>query len=82
LQYGNPEIPLYHLRVLPRVGGSDVMMVSGKVGFDALSRAVKQIYLISELKDADSTGNGAFNPDLDTTSDPTRMGYDLLDRYL
>ncbi|WP_105970589.1 SpvB/TcaC N-terminal domain-containing protein [Streptomyces geranii] len=60
------------------VAGKDVMTVSGRTVYDALGRAVRQYYPVTEPKgDADT----AYNPAVDTVR-PTTVAYDILDRPL
>ena len=57
------------------VGGSDVMVVSGAVQYDAFGREVKKYYPITETLGHDSV----FNSNLDAVA-PTLMRYDVLNR--
>ncbi|MER6591182.1 SpvB/TcaC N-terminal domain-containing protein [Micromonospora purpureochromogenes] len=54
----------------------DVMVVSGRVTYDFLGRAVKSWYPVTEPKGA---GNLTFNPAYDPVT-PTEVRYDVLDR--
>ncbi len=58
------------------VAGQDVMIVSGRVTFDGLGRAIEQYYPITEPKGG---ANTALNPAFDTVTS-TRTAYDVLDR--
>jgi RHS repeat-associated protein len=51
------------------------MVVSGRVTFDFIGRAIEQFYPVTEPKGA----NSAFNTAFDSVT-PTRMDYDILDR--
>ncbi|MCW3840482.1 polymorphic toxin-type HINT domain-containing protein [Micromonospora yasonensis] len=54
----------------------DVMVVSGRVAYDYLGRAVQSWYPVTEPKGA---ANTTFNPAYDPVT-PTRVSYDVLDR--
>ncbi|MEV4482529.1 SpvB/TcaC N-terminal domain-containing protein [Micromonospora coxensis] len=54
----------------------DVMVVSGRVAYDHLGRAVKSWYPVTEPK---GSGNVTFNPAYDPVT-PTEVRYDVLDR--
>ncbi|MFS8201938.1 SpvB/TcaC N-terminal domain-containing protein [Streptomyces sp. CWNU-52B] len=60
------------------VAGKDVMTVSGRTVYDALGRAVKQYYPVTEPK---GDANTDFNPAVDTVR-PTTITYDIMDRPL
>jgi RHS repeat-associated protein len=60
----------------PDTPPQDVMVVSGRVVFDFVGRAVQSSYPVTEPKGA---GNVVFNPAFDPVQ-PTTVGYDVLDR--
>ncbi|WP_159074406.1 SpvB/TcaC N-terminal domain-containing protein [Streptomyces dioscori] len=60
------------------VAGKDVMTVSGRTVYDALGRAVKQYYPVTEPK---GDANTAYNTAVDTVR-PTTVTYDVMDRPL
>jgi RHS repeat-associated protein len=65
----------------PNTGRETDMIVSGRVDLDALGRAVRKFYPITEPKAGDTTTlNPAFTADQFDSVQPTVTSYDVLDR--